>query len=188
MILEPSADFLVTPGSPNGKFLRDRRLDLDVEIHGQRRSVEGGAKVRRRRGQRDPKTPQLLVLGPRWHEDQDSPACSRVRITASSVASSATGGCRNGCNEEAAPSSRVPLNKSPRWKSMVKSGSFSRFPVKTRTTVSLGFTNPCFTSFLSPASVTADAGSHPIPSAPISALACASSTSVTCSHAPRRKS
>ena len=30
---------------------------------------------------------------------------------------------------------------------MVKSGSFSRFPVRTRTTLSSGFTKPCFTNF-----------------------------------------
>ena len=48
-----------------------------------------------------------------------------------------------------------------------------------------GLKKPCFTSFFNPASVTADAGSQPIlPSAPISALASAISTSLTCSTVP----
>ena len=66
---------------------------------------------------------------------------------------------------------RRPREKSPRWNLMVKSGSLSRWPVRISTTDSPGLTNPLWRSFLSPASVTAEAGSQPMPSAPISALA-----------------
>ena len=44
-------------------------------------------------------------------------------------------------------------------------------PVRISTTDSPDFTNPLRRNFFNPASVTADAGSHPIPSAPISAFA-----------------
>src|SRR5205823_8071919 len=67
---------------------------------------------------------------------------------------------------------------------MVKSGSFSMCPVRMSTTDSLRLMKPCFTNFFNPASVTADAGSQPTPSAPISALASAISTSLTCSTVP----
>jgi len=49
-------------------------------------------------------------------------------------------------------------------------GSLSRFPVSTSTTVSSGFTIPAAT-ILKAGESDAEAGSQPIPSAPISALA-----------------
>src|SRR5207237_727969 len=96
-------------------------------------------------------------------------ACSRAFSTASTLASSTIGArC---CSFRIAASSFLSGNKSPRWNLMVKSGSFSMCPVRMSTTSSLGLTKPCFTSFFSPASVTADAGSQHIPSATISAFA-----------------
>src|SRR5436309_1220287 len=67
---------------------------------------------------------------------------------------------------------------------MVYCESLSVWPVRMSTTRSSRVILPRATSFLRPARVTAEAGSQPTPSAPISALASAISCSETCSHQP----
>src|SRR5579863_3389757 len=148
MILQIAADFFVAPGGGDGKSLASLRLDLDVEVHRQSGRIESRTQVGRGRRQRQAHALRILLalaIRFRWH--QDFSACSSVRSTASSVASRTIGGRRNAFNSPLASSSFVPLKSSPRWNSIVKSGSFSRLPVNTSTTLSLGFTNPCFSSF-----------------------------------------
>src|SRR5579875_3221685 len=113
---------------------------------------------------------------------------SSTRNTSSEPGSSTTGArriifCASSSAAEAVASSSLE-NKAPLWKLIVYSGSFSVCPVSSSTVDSSGCTNPPATSFLSPASVTAEAGSHPRPSAPISAFASAISNSETCSQRP----
>src|SRR5256885_12309719 len=95
-------------------------------------------------------------------------ARSNAAITASGSAGSTKGDLRSFSNSRFDFSPRsCEVKRSPRWKFSVYSGSLSRWPVKINTTVSLRWTNPEWTNFLRPASVTAAAGSQPMPSAPI---------------------
>ena len=63
VVFELSADFAVAPGGGNGEFFGCTGVNLDIEIHRQRGSVKGRAKIGGRGGQSQAKPGALRV---RW--------------------------------------------------------------------------------------------------------------------------
>src|SRR4029077_3110832 len=183
MVLEVAADLGIPPRRLDRILISDLRFELQVQVKRQGRRIARRAEIVGRGGQRDAESARLLPGSHRYCRPSFS-NCSRVLATASTVASSTSGARCSGAREPASFSCGVPAKRSPRWNFKVNSGSFKTWPVKISTTLSFGLTNPCFTNFFNPAKVTAEAGSQPTPSAPISALAMAISISLTCSTAP----
>src|SRR5579863_6594948 len=109
VVFEFAADLVVAPGGGDGELVGGTGIDVDVKIHGDRGRVERRSQVGR--GGRQNQVKRSLasgtfflrhiswqfswqslfgLLGQTWGPDFS--ACSRVRITASSVASRTMGG------------------------------------------------------------------------------------------------
>src|SRR5580693_6440001 len=131
VILEVTADFLVASRDRDGEGRRRAGFDGDIEIHRESCGVESRAQIGRRGWERQMQrgwTASLLLVLLLRHSSlalahssvgSDLSACSRVLITASSVASRTTGGWRSGFSFALWSSCAVPLKRSPRWNAMV---------------------------------------------------------------------
>ena len=168
------------------KAVSNARLNRQSHRQRQTHRIETRPKVRRRRRQlnRSPRVSfSALTLASPISPATQSPAAPHPHPHPARSAHAVSRRCR-ARSSALAPAISASVNSSPRWYLIVYSESFSVCPVSSRTAVSSLPTRPSATSFFSPASVTAEAGSHPMPSAPISALASAISRSDTCSHHP----
>src|ERR1017187_9199159 len=67
VVLNLSADFVVTARSSDGKVLGRAGIDLDIEIHCERGGVEGRTEIGRGAGERQPERRWFQVLGFHGH-------------------------------------------------------------------------------------------------------------------------
>src|SRR5262249_633155 len=161
-----SAEQVIASERRNREFRSRMCFDFQMKTQSNGERIESGTEVGGGRRQYDLES----CLGRSVNHGCFAP--SSAAMTASGSAGRTSGGFRKRSNSCLVwLSGLLEPKRSPRWKFSVYSGSLSRLPVKTSTTSSCERTKPVRTSFLSPARVTAAAGSQPIPSAPISAFA-----------------